>query len=166
MIFPKTKFNPPYFMGIDGGTESIRVGIFNINGKMVYRGLKPYLTYFPKPTWAEQNPKDWWLVWKRAVKETLDGSGINPREIAGISADATSCTVVFLDNQGESIRPAILWMDQRASRQAKMIQKTNHPSLRYVGGGNLSPEWMPCKILWVKIMNQRFTVDQLKSGNT
>jgi len=23
MIFPKTKFNPPYFMGIDGGTESI-----------------------------------------------------------------------------------------------------------------------------------------------
>lgn len=64
--------------------------------------------------------------------------------------DGTSCTVVFADEQGNPLRRALIWMDARASEEAKLIAAANDPALKYNGWSNVSPEWMPCKALWVK----------------
>ena len=44
----------------------------------------------------------------------------------------------------------IMWMDIRASKEAVEIAATDDASLKYVGFGNVSPEWFPCKVLWLK----------------
>ena len=51
-----------YVIGVDGGTESLRAGVFDLSGKPVAMAAASYPTSFPQPSWAEQNPRDWWKV--------------------------------------------------------------------------------------------------------
>ena len=57
--------------------------------------------------------------------------------------------MVACDVDGQPLRPALLWMDQRAFREADEISATGDPILRYVSG-RVSPEWMLPKALWLK----------------
>lgn len=106
--------------------------------------------HFPHLGFAEQDPKDWWEAFKKAVRRALKRSKINPSEIGAIGIDATSCTVLFTDKQGNPLRRAIIWMDVRAFKEAKFIATTKDSALKYNGWSNVSAEWMPCKALWVK----------------
>ncbi len=140
----------PYVLGIDFGTESVRVGIFDLAGNAVAFGTQTYPLYHPRPGWAEQRPDDWWSALVAATRRALAAGGIAGEEIAGIGADCTSCTVVTMDERFQPLRPAIIWMDVRAANQARRIAESGHSALKYNGYGNVSAEWMPCKLLWLK----------------
>lgn len=45
---------PPYVVGVDGGTEGIRAGVFDLEGNALAFASTSYSTNFPKPGWAEQ----------------------------------------------------------------------------------------------------------------
>lgn len=138
-----------YVIGIDVGTQSLRTGIFDLKGNLIVSDSKSYPIYYPKPGWAEQNANDWWHSAKLTIKKALKKSRINPDCIIGISVDATSCTVIPVDNKGKPLRSAILWMDIRAYKEAAEITKTKDAVLQYVGWQE-SPEWMLPKALWLK----------------
>ncbi len=144
------KNDGPFVIGIDGGTESLRAGIFDPEGNPVAVNSTPYKTHFLKSGWAEQDPEEWWACLKKTIAGLVRESGVSPEAIKGLCLDATSCTVVFLDENMNPVRNALLWMDVRASREAQLIASTGHASLKYNGYGNVSAEWMPCKALWVK----------------
>ena len=82
----------------------------------------------------------------------MQNAGVGADAIAGISHDCTTCTVVALDDQGRHLRPAIMWMDVRASDQARRIAESTHPARKYNAGGTgpVSAEWYPSKALWLK----------------
>jgi len=75
---------------------------------------------------------------------------VSAEEIAGISVDATSATVLAVEADGRPLRPAIMWMDVRASEQAERIAGTGDPALKYSGFGAVSAEWGMPKVLWIK----------------
>jgi ribulose kinase len=54
--------------------------------------------------------------------------------------DATASTVVASNADGQHLRPAIMWMDVRAADQARRIQGTGDPALKYNGFGTVSAE--------------------------
>jgi ribulokinase len=140
----------PYLLGVDGGTESVRVGIFDRGGNPVVFAGQTYALHHPRPGWAEQDPVEWWSSLLTATKKAMSEGAVSPEEIAGISCDTTTCTVVALDGRDEVLRPAIIWMDVRAADQARRVQETGDPALKYNGFGSVSAEWMPCKALWLK----------------
>lgn len=140
----------PYLIGIDGGTESVRVGIFDTAGRPRALASEEYSTKHPRPGWAEQNPNEWWTSLVAATRRAMIEGGVSPNEIVGISLDCTSCTVVVLDERDRVLRPAIIWMDVRAADQARRIAETGHSALKYNGYAEVSAEWMPCKALWIK----------------
>ncbi|GAC1392966.1 MAG: FGGY-family carbohydrate kinase [Ktedonobacteraceae bacterium] len=140
----------PYFMGIDGGTESVRVGVFDQEGTPIGFASRTYALKHPHPGWAEQDPAEWWSSLVTAVSEVMSKNAIAREAIAGISLDATTCTVVAVDEQNRVLRPAIMWMDVRATDQARRIAETGDRALKYNGFANVSAEWMPCKALWLK----------------
>ncbi len=84
-----------------------------------------------------------------AVRRALAQGNVDPDQIAGIGLDCTACTVLACDRDGQPLRPAFLWMDQRAFHEADEISGTADPILRYVSG-RVSPEWMLPKALWLK----------------
>lgn len=139
-----------YVIGIDGGTESIRVGLFDLKGELILARHQSYKTYFPQSGWAEQDPDEWWQALCTATNTLIKESAVSPSDIKGIGVDATSCTVVFLDQRKRPLRKALLWMDVRSDQEARFIAECGHAALKYNGHGNVSAEWMPCKALWVK----------------
>lgn len=140
---------PPYILGIDAGTEAIKAGLFDLHGSRVAIGSRTYPTYFPAPGWAEQDPGEWWDGLVGAVQDCLRSAQVAPEEIAGISADATTCTLMPLDAERNELGRALLWMDVRAAEQAQRIFATGNPALRYCLAG-ANAEWMPPKMLWLK----------------
>lgn len=138
-----------YFIGIDCGTQSLRTGIFDENGKPLAFATKDYPIYFPSSGWAEQNPEDWWDALKITVKKVIKDSGVDPKFIGGISLDATACTVVPVDERGKPLRNALLWMDIRAFKEAQEVTETNDEVLKFAGGDE-SAEWMIPKAMWLK----------------
>src|SRR5206468_9772284 len=69
--------------------------------------------------------------------------------VAAVGLDCPACTDIPCKADGTPVRRALLWMDQRARREAAEISATGDPSLRYVSG-IVSPEWLLPKALWLK----------------
>lgn len=134
-------------MGIDFGTQSVRVGIYDRKGKYIAGGDQNYSISFPKVGWAEQDPNEWWTALKNLLKRVLDG--IEVKKIKGIAVCGTSSTVVPVDQSGDPMMNAIMWMDTRNSGQVKRINDQKHEILKLCGG-EVSSEWMVPKALWIK----------------
>jgi FGGY-family pentulose kinase len=138
-----------YLIGVDVGTQSVRSCLFDLDGAAVASAARPLATTYPKPAWAEQDPEAWWQRAVETLQEVLQVSRVNPREIAALSYDCTACTVVALTGDGTPLRPALLWMDERAHAEADEVSATSHEVLRYCGG-KVSPQWMIPKGRWLE----------------
>ncbi|KAI8476673.1 MAG: hypothetical protein J3K34DRAFT_516264 [Monoraphidium minutum] len=149
-----------YVIGVDGGTESLRAGVFDVQGRPLAFASSPYPTTYPQPSWAEQHPDDWWAALGEAVRAAVAEAGIAPSDVAALSVDTTCCTVVALDAAGAPLRPALLWMDMRSAAQAAEVAACGAPELRVNGGGAgpVSAEWMVPKARWLKQV-ERTTYD-------
>lgn len=141
-----------YVIGVDGGTESIRAFVFDLDGRPLASVATPYRTEFPQPSWAEQNPQDWWMCMGQSVRGAVAKAGISSGDIIAISVDTTCCSVVALDAAGEPLRPCMIWMDVRSAAEADAVAATGDPFLRVNGGGAgpVSAEWMIPKSFWMK----------------
>lgn len=140
---------PPLFLGIDVGTQSVRVALYDRAGVCHGFASAPLQTTHPRPAWAEQDAHEWWQSTRSAVAAALSAYKTSPDQIAAIGLDCTACTVIASGDDGTPLHRALLWMDQRSFREAAEISATNDPSLRYVSGV-VSPEWMLPKALWLK----------------
>ena len=141
-----------YVMGVDGGTEGIRAYVFDLEGRVKSSHATAYETRFPEPSWAEQDPEEWWQAMAGSVRAAIAKAGVAPSEIKAISVDTTCCSVVTLDGTGHALRPCMIWMDVRAAAEADDLVATGDPALRVNGGGAgpVSAEWMIPKALWIK----------------
>ncbi|KAJ9524594.1 hypothetical protein QJQ45_024192 [Haematococcus lacustris] len=142
-------------------------------GQLVGSSAAPYPTHYPAPSWAEQQPEDWWQGLGVAVKvnlllpigavgpgptpqvvrlAALSAAGVQPSQVAAMSVDTTCCTVCALDKAGQPLRPALLWMDMRSAAEAACLASSRHPSLRVNSGGHgpVSAEWMIPKAMWIR----------------
>ena len=140
-----------YVIGVDGGTESLRAGIFDLLGNPLAFASVTYPTNFPIPGWAEQNPEDWWEALGGAVRQAVSDANVGKQEILGLCLDTTCCSVVVLDGAGNPLRPALIWMDMRSAPQTEQVLATRDLALKVNsnGEGPISAEWMIPKSLWI-----------------
>ena len=139
----------PLFLGVDIGTQSVRAGLFTSTGHTRASASGPLNTTFPRPTWAEQQPQQWWDALCEVVPNCLAQAGATAAQVEAMALDSMSCTVLAVGPDGQPLRPAIMWMDQRAHNQAMRISATGAPVLRYAGR-TVSPEFGIPKALWLR----------------
>lgn len=137
------------FLGVDVGTQSLRAGLFARDGRALAFASSPLTTHYPRPGWAEQQAEDWWRALCEAVPACLALAGVAADAVAALALANASCTVLAVDAAGQPLRPALLWMDQRAHVQATRVTSSGAAALRY-SGRNVSPEWMIPKALWLR----------------
>ena len=75
-----------YLLGVDGGTESIRAIVFDLDGRPKGSHASAYQTQFPNPGWAEQNPDDWWRAMGQATRGALAAGGIAPDQVIAMAS--------------------------------------------------------------------------------
>lgn len=107
------------FMGIDLGTSSVKLLLMKSSGDILKTLTKEYSLSFPKPSWAEQDPEEWWSVTKLAISEILEDTDKN--SLKGISFSGQMHGLVILDKNDDIIRPAILWCDQRTEAECNYL---------------------------------------------
>lgn len=151
-----------YFLGVDVGTSSVRVGLFNQFGTLVDSKTQSINIFNFKIDFYEQSSEEIFSAICNCIKQIKEancdnGSRISVDSIVSIGVDAT-CSLVVLDEQYKpiSVSPSgnnsinvIMWMDHRAKRQAGFINSTNHECLKNVGN-RISLEMDPPKLLWLK----------------
>jgi xylulokinase len=77
-----------------------------------------------RAAWAEQDPADWWRACQQAVRSVLSQSGVQPRQIACIGLSGQMHGTVVLDENGQVLRPSIIWCDQRGEEQCAWLNRT------------------------------------------
>ncbi len=142
--------NAGYVLGIDLGTGGARVGIFDLKGNPIVFCSEKIMLYTEASGRAEQDADEWWEAICKASKNAIATSKIDPSSIKGMSVDTTCCTVLLSKDDMNPLRKAIMWMDVRASEQAKRIYESGHDALKYNGYGMVSAECLPAKALWIK----------------
>ncbi len=111
-----------YLLAIDNGTQSVRALIFTPDGSLIAKKKVKITAYVsPHPGWAEQDPNYFWLKICEACQAVIAENNINPNDIAGVSLTTQRSTLINLDKNGNPLRPAIHWLDQRQANQFKSI---------------------------------------------
>lgn len=140
----------PLVLGVDGGTESIRVALFTATGEPVAVAREPYDTRHARPGWAEQEPDDWWRGLIAAVRRVLAESAVAPERVMGMAFACTCFTMVCVGADDRPLRPALLWMDVRSTVEADQIARSGAEALRMSATTHASAEWMLSKAMWLR----------------
>ncbi|MCK1715701.1 MULTISPECIES: FGGY-family carbohydrate kinase [unclassified Bradyrhizobium] len=148
---------PRAYIGVDVGTTSTRAGVFDEAGTLLATARHPIRIWHEAGDIVEQSSADIWDACAKSVRAAMAEAGIAPDSVGGVGFDAT-CSLVLVDRQGEPVtvsssgdrqRNVIVWMDHRATAEARLINETEDAVLRYVGG-SISPEMEMPKLLWLK----------------
>lgn len=112
-------------LAIDYGTQSVRALIFDLQGSLLYKSRVLIESYFSKnPGWAEQHPQYYWESLCKACQQLWDkndSSGDLRRRLAGMALTTQRSTLINLDENGQPLRPAIVWLDQRRTLGQKPV---------------------------------------------
>ena len=106
-------------VGIDSSTQSAKAIAWTKSGELVAEGRSPIDLLNPRLYWFEQNSRDWWDSCRVALQQLT--SQVKPERIAGISISNQRETVAFVNHDGEDVRPAIIWLDERSRKQVDAL---------------------------------------------
>jgi D-ribulokinase len=145
------------FIGVDVGTSSARAGVFDEKGTLLATARHPITVWHEAGNVVEQSSSEIWAACADSVRAAMAEAALPPSAVKGIGFDAT-CSLVVLDAAGDPLtvstsgderRNVIVWMDHRATAEARLVNDTHDDVLRYVGG-SISPEMEIPKLLWLK----------------
>lgn len=140
-----------YILAHDIGTTGDKATLFDLNGRLIVSTLKEYSLHQPKPTWAEQNPEDWWNAFTVSTREILKISKVHPGEIEAVGFSGQMMGCLPIDRYGSPLRPSIIWMDQRSVEQANLIvEKIGEETFYRITGNRINPSYTISKILWLR----------------
>jgi len=138
-----------YLIAHDLGTSSDKVSLFSTEGKLVKSYTIPYDVHFFHKNYAEQNTEDWWEAVCTATRKIVED--IDPKAVLAISFSSQMQACVVVDKEGNALRPAMIWADQRAEEQAEqLVQKIGAKRLYELNGHRVSASYSIEKLMWIR----------------
>ena len=101
---------------MDLGTSSVKALVAGLDGGVLGRGTAEHAVHVPAAGLAESDPEDWWGAARAAVRTALAAAG--DADVAAIGVAGQMHGVVLAGPDGQAVRAAILWLDQRAVAEA------------------------------------------------
>nr|WP_291764723.1 glycerol kinase GlpK [Caldivirga sp. UBA161] len=113
-----------YVLAIDQGTTGTRAALFSRDGSLIGYAYNEHAQIYPKPAWVEHNPLEIWEKVKLAIKEVIEYTKVNPREIAAIGVtNQRETTVIWDPRNGQPVYNAIVWQDRRTSQAVDYLRQ-------------------------------------------
>ena len=140
-----------YAIGIDVSTTGVKSILVSQDGNVVADSLVEYSFSSPKPGWAEHDPKEWYEATLNSLKFLSQKSGSLIDKVVVIGITGQMHGSVFLDENNDVIRPALLWNDQRTYKECIEIETKVGKSklLDEVANPALTGFTLP-KVLWMR----------------
>ena len=139
------------WLGIDVGTSGLKALAVDESGQAAASALVEYGMQTPRPGWAEQDPAQWWASLKKAIRLLQQKIPRLDDSLAGIGLTGQMHSSVFLDQNFQVIRPAILWCDQRPAQEcAELTEKIGFDRLVSLTLNRALTGFTLPKLLWLK----------------
>lgn len=140
-----------FILAHDLGTTGNKATLFDDEGRLIASTFGGYETVHPQPTWAEQDPNDWWRAVCNATRALLAKSKVASQDIAGVSFSGQMMGCLPVDAAGNPLRPCIIWADQRGIAQAaQLAEQVGEERVYRITGHRISPTYSASKIMWVR----------------
>jgi xylulokinase len=141
----------PFLLGLDIGTSGAKALLCDEHGQIVATAMAEYPLSSPFPLWSEQDPADWWRGARQALREVVARAEVGTAQIVGLGLTGQMHGAVFLDAQGDVIRPALLWNDQRTAAEcAEITARVGAARLIAIAGNPALTGFQAPKILWLR----------------
>lgn len=133
-----------YVIGIDCSSTAAKAVVWNAHGEALSADRRAFDLSQPRPGWGEQNAEDWWSATVAAVKRAAQT--VDPSRVGALCITHQRESFVCLDNTGHSLRPAMLWLDTRATKE---VEEFGTEEIHRITGKppNPTPAWY--KLKWL-----------------
>jgi xylulokinase len=140
------------FLGVDVGTGGTRAILIDRGGKVIASSSAEHAPVHSEHIgWAEQDPEDWWRAAREAIAGAMAQSEFAGSEIEAIGLTGQMHGCVMLDANGEVLRPALIWCDQRTQPQCDWLtEKIGFERLIELTANPALPNFTLTKLLWVR----------------
>jgi xylulokinase len=131
-------------IGVDCSTSAAKAVVFDPAGRSLAESRRAFPVRHPRSGWAEQDPADWWTATSEAVAEAA--GRVEASRIAALSVTHQRESFVCLGEKGDPVRPAMLWLDIRATAE---VDRYGTEAVHAATGKppNPTPAWY--KLLWL-----------------
>jgi len=131
------------YLGLDLGTSSVKGLLVDDGGTVLGRAQQAYPTDSSRPGQAEQSLADWRRAIARVVSELAPAG---PVSAVGLAGHTPSLVAVRADRTAE--RPALIWLDVRATAEADELAG-HFGDEQSILGGRLpwNAAYLPAKLL-------------------
>jgi glycerol kinase len=149
-------------LAIDAGTTGVTVQVVSTKGKVLARGYREFLQYFPEPGLVEHEPEEIWQATLAAATEAISQTA---ETLVAIGITNQRETVVLWDSKTLlSPRKAIVWQDRRtADLVAKLKAQGLEDKIQNISGLKLDPYFSSSKLLWLS-QNEKTIWGDVVSG--
>ena len=138
-------------LGLDISTTGAKALLIDSAGQVVSSASTALSLSTPRPLWSEQDPAEWWQGMTASIRQALAQAGAQGSDVVAIGLTGQMHGLVMLDAQGDVLRPAILWNDQRTAAQCDEIRaRLGKARLIQITGNDALTGFTAPKILWVQ----------------
>ena len=138
-------------LGLDISTTGAKALLIDGAGQVVSSASTALSLSTPRPLWSEQDPVEWWQGMAASIRQALAQAGAQGSDVVAIGLTGQMHGLVMLDAQGDVLRPAILWNDQRTAAQCDEIRaRLGRARLIQITGNDALTGFTAPKILWVR----------------
>ncbi len=155
-----------YILAHDLGTSGNKAAVFDDMGRLVTSRTSAYSTSYLSGNRAEQSPDDWWKAVCCSSAEVL--SEIEPSELAAVSFSGQMMACLCVDRQGRPLHDALIYSDQRSTKQEQeLIDTFGMEGIYRITGHRPSSTYTLPKLMWIRknrpeIYSETFKVLQAK----
>jgi sugar (pentulose or hexulose) kinase len=140
-----------FVAALDLGTTGCRTFIFDITGSILSSDYQEWESFYPVPSYVEQDANLWWDSIKKTIEAAIKKSGIDKSEIVSLSVVNQRETIVPVDKEGTPLHNALVWQDRRTTEQVDFIKnKIGIDKIYSTTGLTIDPYFSATKILWFK----------------
>lgn len=139
-------------LAVDLGTTALKCALHDSRGQVLARATEEYRLITPDPLSVEMEVETYWQAFKQAVARVLSQSQVKPAEIRALGISAQGETLILVDDVGKPLRPAIVWLDNRAQEEAEELggRFGHRAAYEITGQVKLVPTWPAAKVLWLR----------------
>ena len=134
-------------LGLDLGTSSLKLALIDAEQRVIATAEQPLAVSNPAPGASEQDPEDWWSALERGIGAVRAAAPEDFARVGAIGLSGQMHGAVWLGADDRPLRPAMLWNDGRATREA--AEATALPWLEPGAGLGPAPGLTACKHAWL-----------------
>ncbi len=140
-------------LSLDLGTSQCKGALYSAAGENLGSASVQYELKHPASSFAEQEPLDYLESARRVCRDLALEAKNKQATIMAVGLSTQTPTLVFCDQAGRAIYPAVIWQDSRSGDEAKWLLEEISAEQREEWFGldlPIGATATPAKLLWMK----------------